>query len=165
VAALGAATDPLVRLREAREEDCRLLWEWTNDPEVRTASFSTAPVPWDDHRSWFHSKLADPSCLLYIATDGAGRPIGQVRFDVRGAAAVVSTSLDRRRRGQGYGAAVIRLTSRALFEAAPVEAIHAYVKEDNKASATVFAKAGYTNTGAALVHGQPALRFVLRRGE
>ncbi len=28
-------------LRRVEEADCRLLWEWANEPEVRSASFSS----------------------------------------------------------------------------------------------------------------------------
>ena len=38
---------PSLRLVALRR-DGRLLWEWANDPEVRAASFSSAPVSWED---------------------------------------------------------------------------------------------------------------------
>ncbi|MGH9508910.1 MAG: UDP-2,4-diacetamido-2,4,6-trideoxy-beta-L-altropyranose hydrolase, partial [Terriglobales bacterium] len=55
---------PPLRLRRATEQDCRLLWEWANDPDTRANSFSSELIPWDDHQRWFRAKLSDPACLL-----------------------------------------------------------------------------------------------------
>src|SRR3990170_6387385 len=159
----GANPQNEIRLRPAGDRDCRLIWEWSNDPAVRAASFSSAHIPWSEHVRWFRSKLHDPSCVFYIATDTEDRPVGQVRYDIRDGAAVVSLSMDRKRRGLGRGSVLIRLASRALFDTTPVSVIHAYVKEGNEASARIFMKAGYTDEGATVVRGQPALRFALSR--
>ena len=38
-----------LRLRRVQEKDCRQLWEWANDPEVRPVSFATEPIQWERH--------------------------------------------------------------------------------------------------------------------
>ncbi|MBI4644486.1 MAG: UDP-2,4-diacetamido-2,4,6-trideoxy-beta-L-altropyranose hydrolase, partial [Deltaproteobacteria bacterium] len=55
-----------ITLRAAVKDDCRMLWEWANDPEVRKNSFSSDPIPWEQHVSWFESKLRDPGYLFFI---------------------------------------------------------------------------------------------------
>ena len=91
-----------LRLRQVQEKDCRLIWEWANDPDVRVVSFSPEPIPWEQHVRWFQSKINSPKCKFYIAMDG-DIPIGQVRYDIEGNEAVISISIDQRFRGKGYG--------------------------------------------------------------
>ena len=76
-----------LRLRRADENDSQLLWDWANDPDVRTVSFSTEPIPWERHLQWFNAKLADPDAVLYVAIDPEGTPIGHVRYQIDGARA------------------------------------------------------------------------------
>jgi UDP-2,4-diacetamido-2,4,6-trideoxy-beta-L-altropyranose hydrolase len=39
----------MITLKRATQEDCRLIWKWANDPDVRAASFSSKPIPYDTH--------------------------------------------------------------------------------------------------------------------
>jgi len=42
-----------LRLRCAAEGDSRTIWSWANDPETRAHSFSTEPIPWEKHTTWY----------------------------------------------------------------------------------------------------------------
>jgi len=66
-------------LRHVRKDDCRLLWEWANDPKVRSASFSENSIPWERHVEWFNSKLNGRNCIFYVAVDNYGMPVGPIR--------------------------------------------------------------------------------------
>ncbi len=154
----------LFRFRQAADSDCEMLWKWANDPQVRAASFSSDPIPWEEHVTWFRGKLADPGCIFYIASDSAGAPVGQVRYDVTGEEATLSVSLDPKLRGAGHGSRVIAQASRKLFQEQKVRVIHAYVKPGNEASVRDFGSAGYVPSDAATVRGHSALHFVLRKG-
>src|SRR5262249_29798585 len=147
-------------VRQVGREDVRLLWEWANEPDVRAASFSSAPIPWDDHVRWFERRLDDPRCALYIASNGEGRPVGQIRFEREGDEAVVSISLAPEARGKGFGTELIQLGGDAIFAAWRVDRIHAYVKSGNEASARAFAKAGFREVEPFEVRGQPARHFL-----
>ena len=152
---------PSLQLRVVRDEDVRRIWEWSNEPGTRAASFSSDSIPWEDHVRWFQGKLVDPQCRFYVATDDVGRPIGQIRFDLERSDAEVSVSLDAEFRGRGYGAALIRLACQKLFDESAVGTIHAYLKEANEASARAFFDAGFEDRGAKAVHGQRARHFAL----
>jgi len=154
---------PPLAIREAREADSRLLWEWANDLVVRSLSFSPEPIPFETHVSWFAQKLSDPDVRLYIGLGADDEPIGQVRFDIDDAAATLSISVAGASRGRGYGAKLVDEAVRRLFQTSAVELVEAFVKPDNAASLAVFRKAGFTNTGARVVRGQPAVRFILQR--
>jgi RimJ/RimL family protein N-acetyltransferase len=153
-----------LRLRAVKEEDCKLLWELANDPEVRAASFSSKPIPWEEHVNWFRSKQSDTSCLFLLALNEIDEPIGQVRFDLDGSRAVVSVSLRKEFRGKSYGSEVIRIASQRLFETSNVNSIVAYVKLANKASVHAFVNAGFKQKGLVMIYGQEAFNFLLEKG-
>ncbi len=160
---IASAAAARVELRRATEEDCLLLWQWTNDPTVRGCSFSSEPIAFAEHAAWFGRKLGDPSCILYLAASGDSVPLGQVRYDCKNENAQVSASVDRDFRRRGYGTKMILLSAETVFESTEVDTIHALVKPGNEASIRVFEKAGYRRVGTRTVRGQPALHLVLRR--
>ncbi len=153
------------RLRLTRAEDCHLLWEWANDPMVRAASFSSEPIPWDRHVQWFKSRLADPNCLLFVATTNDGAPIGQLRYDLKQAEAVISISLDARFRHQGYGSQLIVAASQRVFDLSNTKVIYAYIKADNGASQRAFEKAGFSHAESVTVGKHQAHRLRLEKGD
>lgn len=152
-----------MELRPASVDDCRLLWNWANDPETREVSFSPESIKWKDHVKWLESKLGDSDCVLLVASNGEGISIGQVRFDVDGGEAIISVSVDKAFRNRGYGNRIIRLACGKVFETARIGSIHAYVKEGNVESAKAFSRAGFKRSGSCVVKGQKASHFVLER--
>jgi UDP-2,4-diacetamido-2,4,6-trideoxy-beta-L-altropyranose hydrolase len=160
VAAIRAGT---LRLRRAEETDCRLLWEWANDPEVRGVSFSSDPIPWEQHVTWFKSKLADPNAVLYLATDSENVPVGQVRYQITNPEAVVSIDLAAGFRGKGLGGIALSIATGELFRTTQVSSIHAYVKPGNEASLRLFGNAQFSRRGVETIRGRSAVHFVLER--
>ncbi len=152
-----------LRLRCVRENDCRQLWEWANDPEVRPVSFATEPISWERHLEWFNSKLCDPKALLYLVVDAGGIPAGQVRFQVDDTNAAVSISLVPQFRCKGYGQVVLAMAKEHLFRTTAVTQIDAYVKPNNVASLGLFTRAGYAREKDEVIRGHQAIHFVLKR--
>lgn len=150
-------------LRRAREEDCRLIWEWANEPEARAVSFSTALIPWEVHQQWFAAHIKSPACLFYLAANSHKTPVGQIRFEIEDANALVSVSLAREARGSGYGAALIRRGAEQCFADSEVNVIRASIKQDNEPSVRAFLNAGFTADGATEVAGQIVRLFLMRR--
>lgn len=153
--------DP-IRLRPVRDEDCRLLWEWANDTEVRRFSFSQEHIPWEGHIRWFAEKRRDPNCFNFIALDVEDRPVGQVRFDITDAReAEIDVSVEKSRRGAGLGAAIIKMATEQTLVNAGIHAVNANVKPENVRSIRTFEKAGYKNLGQVSYKENPAthLRF------
>jgi UDP-2,4-diacetamido-2,4,6-trideoxy-beta-L-altropyranose hydrolase len=154
-----------LKLRPVTPEDCRLLWEWANDPVVRAASFSSALIVWEEHVNWFQQKLADPHCPIYIILDKQETPVGQVRFDTSGNEAEISASISSPYRGYGYGVEAIDIASEYLFQETAVSRVYASIKLDNVVSHRAFTEAGYREIGVEVVKGSPALRMVLDENE
>jgi UDP-2,4-diacetamido-2,4,6-trideoxy-beta-L-altropyranose hydrolase len=148
-----------LKLREAELSDARLLFAWANDPIARAQSFTQATIPWTDHERWFTRKLADARCLLLIAEDAQGRPVGQIRFDLgEDATAVISVAVAPDQRGRGYGAAAIAQACELLRVRHGALTVRAYIRLDNIASQRAFSRAGFSAPTAVDYQGHAAVR-------
>lgn len=152
-----------LRLRTVRDDDCKQVWEWANDPEIRKASFSSDPIPWEDHTKWFAKKMNDPSHYFYIAFNESDEPVGQIRFDCKGSDATISVSIEPQMRGKKYGVELITLGCKQLFAASESDVIHAYIKPENSASVAAFQKSGFTESDPTEENGKPALHYIVKR--
>jgi UDP-2,4-diacetamido-2,4,6-trideoxy-beta-L-altropyranose hydrolase len=157
---VGALTRPRLRLRPVGEGDCEQLWKWVNDPDVRTSAFRSDVISWDEHRQWFSEKLNNPTCFQFIALDDRDVSVGQIRFDVRDGEAQVDVSIDKDKRGLGYGAALIQIGVRELARMVPVKAVHAFIKPENDASRRAFQKAAFRDQGVTDVKGCPSIHLM-----
>jgi UDP-2,4-diacetamido-2,4,6-trideoxy-beta-L-altropyranose hydrolase len=150
-----------LELRRVEEQDRHLLWEWANDPQARTSSFSTTPIPWEEHVAWFSRKMADPECLMFIGMDGCGTPLGQVRIDLLpDREAVMHVSIAAGERGCGLGQKLIREGISAARSLAVARCIHAYIKPENARSVYAFEKAGFLYRGTKQIGAGQALHYV-----
>lgn len=156
---------PRAGLRLATHADARLLWEWANDPVTRQASFSTSSIPWEDHLRWLRAHLASPTSLTLVGVDDAGEPVGQIRFERCATVAEVHVSVAPGRRGQGYGATLVRVgAARAFARWGEVREVVGLVKVDNTLSARAFRAAGFAEMATpAPGAGEPVTRWRLRR--
>ena len=152
-------------LRPVREDDCDLIWQWANEPVVRAVSFSSESIPWERHVQWFESKIKDESCHFFLAVNHQGAPFGQVRFDIQGKEAIISTSIAKYFRGFGYGSLLIELASRRLFEITEIRQINAYIKIDNDVSKRAFETAGYLEGQQLIIQDQPALEMIFLKNK
>lgn len=153
-----------LRLRPVERKDCGLLWEWANEPEVRSASFSSTPIAWDEHREWFTKKLGDERVLMFIATDEQGVPLGQVRFETtKHREADIDISITPEKRGLGLGARLIEKAVQAAFEQTDLIRVHGFVRAENKASAQAFERAEFRYVGATKVKGNAAVHYECER--
>ena len=144
-----------LKLRLATPDDCQLLWKWANDPAIRAASFASGSIPWEEHVDWFHQKLADPRCILYIIVGEKNIPLGQVRFDIdaRGIAEV-SISIENGEGNKGYGSAALKLACQRIMRESGIRGVLARIKEWNEVSIRAFTRAGFSNTGLQDYRGQ-----------
>jgi UDP-2,4-diacetamido-2,4,6-trideoxy-beta-L-altropyranose hydrolase len=147
-------------VRHATAGDSRLLWEWANDPAVRSSSFSPSPIPWETHEAWFAEKLRQEKCLILIAEDQEGSPLGQIRFDTRPDGCEVDVSIAPAKRGQGLGEVLIRRGMQTVLREKRCNGVHAFVKRENQPSLNAFAEAGFTRVGDVEIGGSAAVHLV-----
>lgn len=134
----------LVRLRPVTAGDATVLWEMANDPETRRASLTTDPIPWERHVAWLEEQLADPTADLFLAiTDG--EVVGQARFAKSPHDGhTISMSIGARYRGRHLAAPLVRAAVRRLWTSRGGVPVHAFIRQDNRRSQSVFISAGFT---------------------
>jgi UDP-2,4-diacetamido-2,4,6-trideoxy-beta-L-altropyranose hydrolase len=146
-----------LQLRPATASDEALLLRWANDPQVRANSFSPETIAPDDHQRWFQAGLMDANRLLLIASDTAGCPVGQIRFDrqlscahCNSAVALIDFSLDRCARVQGLATELVLLGLQVMEQhwGPGTEAV-AEVLDGNAPSQATFARAGFAMDGVS----------------
>lgn len=137
-------------LREAVKADIDLLYRWANDSEVRKNAFHTEQIPYDTHKVWFENVLKDRNVLQYIFIEkhqGMTKEIGQIRLSLDKDRAVIGYSIAEDMRGKGFGTRMVQMAEEKLREVRKEIAVFAaQVKYENKASAKVFEKCGYTSS-------------------
>jgi len=142
-------------LRNVACSDISTLYEWANDPETRSNSFSQEPISFDNHKRWFEKKLNSDSVSFFIY-HSCGEDIGQVRFEINGSIANINYSINPSHRGKGYGYKMLLLAeNRMLGENKKIKCFTAEVKNENIASQKIFKKLNYKES-----HEPDLVKFV-----
>ena len=155
--------DERVRLRNVVPEDCRLLWEWANDPEVRKNAFNQDYIKYSTHNDWFNKKLNSHDSFIFIAVDRDDTPVGQVRFDSADESALVDISIDPKKRKLHYGKELLEKGIAMFFNESAVESIYAYVKLGNTASRKIFENAGFLAEERTFIKEFEVIRYTYKR--
>ena len=151
-----------ITLRPATQDDCRRLWEWRNEPETREASFDNHVIPYKEHERWYSRKLLAEDTRIFIIMSGDDREAGYVRFNLEPDQAEISIGVDRGERGNGYGAAAIRLGSDRLLDTGVAPKIMALVKRNNTASLSAFQKAGFVTEAVEDIGGAEVEKMIYK---
>lgn len=123
--------------RLAKSTDCRMYFDWANDPITRQQSFNSEPIIYENHELWFNNRLKDEQSILYVIEFNR-QPIGQVRFQLNQKEAVISYSLDKEYRGKGLGIWILKNGITAFRKNHSDYRIIGFVKFKNIASAKIF---------------------------
>ena len=132
-----------VYLREATMDDKDLLFEWANDPVVRSESFHSGRISYEEHCKWFDRIMSDENELQFVLVS-LSENIGQARLTIKDGDAVVSYSIAPDKRGQDLGNEVIRLLQEEVRKNSRIHRLVAQVKPSNIASMKCFEKNGFT---------------------
>ena len=158
----GKVASNQLSLRPAEEGDCGLLWQWRNEENTRKWSFNTDYVPYEEHKSWFLSKLNSADSKLLIVSDEREREIGQVRFDIsQSKSAEINISIEASKRNEGYGSAALKLACQHALEKFNIAKVIAHIREENEASIRAFTKAGFVSKGSLDFKGHKAIKMVV----
>ncbi len=130
---------PEINFATATIDDAKILWEWTNDPVTRQQSFTTKPIPWEDHLKWLSGSLENPQRTLWIVRDESGDPLGQLRFDQQeDDDDLISFSVAPQARGLGLAPLIVDRACQVYREKFPDKSITAWIKKSNRASLRTF---------------------------
>jgi len=152
-----------MKLRAARPEDSRKIWEWRNEQSAREASFNTSVIPYADHERWFSQRLNDPKSRMFIVVNSSGRDVGYVRFDIVRDSAEISMSIDKDERLRGIGAQAIQTASNHLLVTESLREIMARIKCNNAASMAAFKRAGFVFRNRSQYAGIDVSEMIYRR--
>lgn len=96
-------------LREVTHSDVKLIYDWANDSETRSSSFSSEKIDWETHVKWFKGKMSDTNCHMFILTYNNSN-LGIIRMDYdNNHSLYVSYSIDKKYRRLGLGTRIIKL--------------------------------------------------------
>lgn len=134
-------------LRKAEISDIDLYYEWANDPVVRSNSFNTEHIPYEEHVNWYNKAMNSSDVAMFVLMKDQ-IPIGQIRINISDSAAEISYSISSEFRGNGYGGKIVSLLlDRIINEMPAIRIIRARVKPENTASVRVFLKEGFVQSG------------------
>ncbi|MBP2201425.1 RimJ/RimL family protein N-acetyltransferase [Methanococcus voltae] len=129
--------------RFAEEKDCKLLFDWRNDPEVRNNSGDSSELVYNNHKEWFFNALKNKDVVILLAINDNSEEVGQVRLNISKSQGIISISLDKSFRGNGYGTYIIKKASSIFLNNFHIKSIIAKIRKENLASVKSFEKAGY----------------------
>ena len=133
-----------LRLRRVEENDIELIYNWSNDKEVRKNSFHTETIKWEDHVNWFENIIENKNVYFFIL-ENDGKPIGQIRIAFeKNNERIISFSISKAFRGFGFGKEILRLAEEKLNKVNMKCKLIGFVKKDNIASRKSFIINGYT---------------------
>lgn len=133
-----------IKIREANLIDCRDLWKWRNNREVRKACFNTSVVSFSKHREWFFLKLEDANAKIYIAYNRKSEEkLGVIRFEQKNDKTEISMNLNPRFIGKGIGSHIIEIATEKYISEICNTPIFAEIRNDNIRSQKAFKQAGY----------------------
>jgi RimJ/RimL family protein N-acetyltransferase len=150
-----------LKVREVTENDSELIFNWSNDPLVRSQSFKSNKIEFKNHENWLKEKLKNDNSLLLI-NQFKSNNIGLVKFEVEKENCTVGLLLDKKYRGQGLSSLMLRISSAFYFHRFLIP-ISAYIKESNIASIKSFEKAGYKFFNNTKVNGFNTLVYKLEK--
>ncbi|QPJ62158.1 MAG: GNAT family N-acetyltransferase [Candidatus Nitronauta litoralis] len=133
-----------ITLRSAQREDCKSVFAWRNDPEVRQHIFDPAPIAWEDHEQWFN-KILEASDRHLLIGDSEGKSIGVIRIEpVDQEGGEISVYLVPGNSGQGLGSLLISKGIEWVAQHHPqIKHLQAKILGENAASLKAFQRAGF----------------------
>lgn len=149
--------DQLV-FRMANEGDMLQYYEWANEEEVRSNSYSNDKISFEKHREWFLKKLNSDDCYFYLFLLN-GEPIGQVRIDKNDQETVIGISIDKNHRGKSFGEKMLVQSTNDYLSEHKSATLIAYIKEENIASLKSFRKAGFSNEEKVTAYNQNSYKL------
>ena len=134
-----------IKIRSAKENDSKDIFEWRNDEITREMSHTSEIIEWENHSRWYSSSLDSESRILLICEDDCSEKIAIIRFDISESNSVISINLNSTQRGKGSAKpCLIRSIEFFSKEYIEIKNLIAEIKEDNIASQKTFLGIGFT---------------------
>jgi UDP-2,4-diacetamido-2,4,6-trideoxy-beta-L-altropyranose hydrolase len=149
----------ILNFKKADNEDAELIYNWANDPEVRSNAVNKEPIIYKNHLIWFNKKLKSDETIIFIAYL-EGIPIGQVRFDKNQTDWQIDYLIDLKYRGKGLGKEIVLEGMKLMKELFNTNLkFTAFVKATNIASIKVFKKLDYVQLSNSIIEDSEYCNF------
>lgn len=129
-------------LRMATPDDAEIMLDWQRHANTRRFARDSNPPERGVHIAWVNNRLADGDTILNIIMHGDA-PAGVLRLDRRENAREVSVLVAPDKYRLGLGLIALRQAEQLV----PDTRLLAFIKPENKASLSLFERAGYVATG------------------
>lgn len=131
-----------ITYRKINVQDKLFIFNLSNEKNVRENSFMSKEISFDEHSSWFDSKIKDDSAFylifMYKNTD-----MCFIRFDKKDEVSTIGINLDKNYRGKGFASIILEQACKIYLKNYK-QVIKAYIKTTNVASIKSFEKANFT---------------------
>ena len=129
-------------LRKVIKTDEILLFDWTNDPDVRKWSFNKNSITLDVHKIWFKQKFDDVNVLMWIFEVNS-RPAGLVRLEKDNSEVVLNYLIASQSRGKGLASKMLKMAMNEVGSHWQNIKVFAYTLPENIASIKSLERAGF----------------------
>ena len=129
-------------LRKVIKADKDLLFNWSNDPDVRKWSFSKRAIAVNEHTIWFEKKYNDPNVLMWIF-EYDNLPSGLVRLEKDNSEVVLNYLIESQSRGKGLASKMLKMAMSEVRSHWQNIKVLAYTLPENIASIKSLEKAGF----------------------
>lgn len=150
-----------LQVRKCRLTDLQLIFDWSNDPLVRSQSFNQEEILLENHIKWFKNKLQNKNSLLLI-NEYDNIPAGLVRLDIEKDKTTIGVLIDSLYRGKGLSSIMLIKSTLYYFETFD-KPINAFIKKSNKLSIRAFEKAGFEFLKYTVVNKIPTVLYKLEK--
>ena len=134
----------ILRVKKASISDSSFFFNLRNDSQVRKAAFKKKKIKFHEHTRWFKNNLKKKEKIYLIAYTKKSNAIGSVRYDIDNFKAFVSIAIDKKFRGKGYGARMLKMSEKFLKNGTLTIS---KIKKNNKISLKTFKKNKFFITG------------------
>lgn len=151
-------------LRQADRNDAELIYNLSNDPEVRNNSINRETFGWENHIDWFNRKLADKNYIILLAFTLDERFIGQIRFEIIKDSAIISISISKEFRGRGFSKEMLVEGGVYIFGGdCGIKRIEAFIRPENASSIKAFKSAGYEFDQDVKINNELLKKFIIKK--
>jgi len=128
----------MIKIRLASINDMELVFNLSNDHQVRSNAINKDLIKWQEHIVWFEERIKsdDP---FYIIENSDNDFVGTVRIDKRSNENIVSIDIEQKFRSKGLGNIILQ----ECIKKSNITEFIAYIKRDNLASSNIFLKSGF----------------------
>ena len=131
------------RLRPVDAGDARLLFDWRNQPHIRTASHTKDPLVWEDHTAWVARTLQRKGTFWRIYQEGQ-RDLGAVMVtDQGGGICQWSFYIGAADAPRGAGGRMLAMVLSGLADHTEALIVEGEVLDGNAASARLHERLGF----------------------